>query len=68
MEAEYIALSTAMKDFLPLQCQVKELIEKFSLQARATNICSRVWEDNSGALILKTWSPGVSLYDQNTLG
>eukprot|EP00957_Ditylum_brightwellii_P009338 706639-Ditylum_brightwellii.AAC.1 len=58
VEAEYVALSTAMKDLLPFQCLVKELIEKFNLQAGATNIRSRVWEDNSGALILGNMEPG----------
>eukprot|EP00957_Ditylum_brightwellii_P054159 4102122-Ditylum_brightwellii.AAC.1 len=58
MEAEYVALSTVMKDLLFFQCLVKELIEKFSLQAKATNICSRVWEDNAGALILGNMEPG----------
>eukprot|EP00957_Ditylum_brightwellii_P007389 559817-Ditylum_brightwellii.AAC.1 len=57
MKAEYVALGTAMKDLLPFQCLVKELIEKFSLQAGAMNIRSRVWEDNSGALILGSIEP-----------
>eukprot|EP00957_Ditylum_brightwellii_P210850 15365482-Ditylum_brightwellii.AAC.1 len=58
MEAEYVVLSTSLKDLFLFQCLVKELIGKFSLQAGAMNICSRVWEDNSGALILGNMEPG----------
>eukprot|EP00957_Ditylum_brightwellii_P114232 8709042-Ditylum_brightwellii.AAC.1 len=44
MEVEYVALSTAMKDLLPFQCLVLELVKKLQLKGGATNICSRVWE------------------------
>eukprot|EP00957_Ditylum_brightwellii_P176648 13454506-Ditylum_brightwellii.AAC.1 len=52
MEAEYIALSMAMKALLIFQCLVKEFVGKFKLQKGDTNIYSRVLEDNPGALIL----------------
>eukprot|EP00957_Ditylum_brightwellii_P107024 8165995-Ditylum_brightwellii.AAC.1 len=58
MEAEYVALGTAMKDLLPFQCLVKEIVGKFNLQKGDRNIRSKVWEDNSGALILDNMESG----------
>eukprot|EP00957_Ditylum_brightwellii_P097260 7407071-Ditylum_brightwellii.AAC.1 len=46
-----------MKDFSS-QRLVKEIRGKFNLQNRDTNICSRVWEDYSGALILGNMKNG----------
>eukprot|EP00957_Ditylum_brightwellii_P161130 12268560-Ditylum_brightwellii.AAC.1 len=57
MEAEYVVLITAMKNLLPFQHLVLEFIEKFQFKKGATNICSRVWEDNSRALILGNMEP-----------
>ena len=54
MEAEYIALSTAMHDMIPLQTLVNEV--KTILGANALPCCvySKVLGDNNGALILAT--------------
>ena len=52
MEAEYISLSTAMRDLIPLRTlvdKVKDLIGASTLPCRTY---SKVFEDNNGALIL----------------
>eukprot|EP00957_Ditylum_brightwellii_P159830 12166203-Ditylum_brightwellii.AAC.1 len=47
-----------MKDLLPFQCIVKDIIGQFHLQEGDTVIKLRVWEDNSSALILGNMEPG----------
>ena len=52
MEAEYISLSTAMRDLIPLRTlvdEVKDLIVASMLPCRTY---SKVFEDNNGTLIL----------------
>jgi hypothetical protein len=49
-EAEYIALSTALRDVIPMMDLLKEMKEKgFDVQVQPTVHC-KLFEDNSGAL------------------
>ena len=53
MESEYIALSTACKELLPLQRIVKEVAETFELdEGKMSEIRSTIWEDNEACLKL----------------
>jgi hypothetical protein len=55
LEAEYIALSTAMRDLVPLRRLLKEIGEKLDLDfAKPAITHSTVFEDNNGALGLAT--------------
>jgi hypothetical protein len=55
LEAEYIALSTAMREFLPLHRLLKEIGEKMNLQLEEKGLLhSTIFEDNNGALGLAT--------------
>ena len=57
MEAEYVALSTACKDLLPLVSVIRELSTAVVLDASfISNIHCKVHEDNVGALTLAVWS------------
>ena len=50
-EAEYIALSMAMRDLLPIRRQFKELLATLELgKARTTSIKSTVFEDNNACI------------------
>jgi len=52
-EAEYIALSTAMRDLLPTRALLKEVGKNLQLSyCNKSTILSRVWEDNNGAIRL----------------
>jgi Reverse transcriptase (RNA-dependent DNA polymerase)/GAG-pre-integrase domain len=54
-EAEYIALSTAMRDVIPLIELLKEMKHQgFHLLSTVPNIHCQVFEDNSGAIELAT--------------
>jgi hypothetical protein len=58
MEAEYIALSTAMRSLLPLRTIFGELNVTFSFLPPATStIHSTIFEDNNAARILTTSDP-----------
>jgi hypothetical protein len=59
MEAEYNALSIAMRDILPLHRLTKEICTSIGVseQSKAT-IKTTVYEDNSGALTLAKLEPG----------
>uniref|UniRef100_A0A7S4IN60 Reverse transcriptase Ty1/copia-type domain-containing protein n=1 Tax=Odontella aurita TaxID=265563 RepID=A0A7S4IN60_9STRA len=58
MEAEYIALSTAMKDIIPLQLLVHEAAVGVDLREEIlVSINTRVWEDNQGCLKLARLPP-----------
>jgi hypothetical protein len=58
MEAEYIALSTAMRSLLPLRHTLQELVAALSLsQDQKSVIHSTIWEDNAAALILANSDP-----------
>jgi hypothetical protein len=59
MEAEYSALSTAMRDVLPIKMLATEISENVGLtQVPITHFRTTVWEDNAGALKLVTLEPG----------
>jgi hypothetical protein len=55
LEAEYIALSTAMREMLPMRRLFKEIGEKMKLKLKEKGLLhSTVFEDNNGALALAT--------------
>jgi len=54
LEAEYHALSIAMREVLSVKHLVEELTEKLGLSQMVSVISSTVFEDNQGALILAT--------------
>ncbi len=55
LEAEYIALSTAMRDLLPMRRVLREVGEKLKLDfAKPALVHSTIFEDNNGALSLAT--------------
>ena len=58
MEAEYVALSTACKDLLPLVAVIREFSAAIGLDASFTaNIHCKIHEDNVGALTLARLEP-----------
>jgi hypothetical protein len=55
MMAEYVALSSAMRDMLPLRTMVKEVAKAVTGEDTVQVVCkSDVWEDNNGALTVAT--------------
>ena len=53
VEAEYIALSTALRDLLPGRALLKEIGAKLQLSfCKESVIMSKVWEDNTGTIRL----------------
>ena len=55
MEAEYIALSTALRDLVPMRELIKEVASALSLKdALKCRTHSKVFKDNQGTLILAT--------------
>ena len=59
-EAEYIALSQAMRDLLPLRRQFKELMESLELgPSKTSTMKSTVFEDNNACITMAT-SPKMS--------
>ena len=53
MESEYVALSTACRDLLPLHRILRELGEVLALPKESyMNVKSTIWEDNEAALKL----------------
>jgi len=59
MEAEYNALSMAMKDLLPLRKVFETVGSAFGIKKRIiTTFKTTVWEDNMGALHLAQMQPG----------
>jgi hypothetical protein len=59
MEAEYSALSTAMRDVLPIKMLATDISENVGLpREHITHFRTTVWEDNAGALKLATLEPG----------
>lgn len=59
MEAEYIALSSAMRDVLPFQSLVKAIASIVGYdQIESTTFKTTIWEDNVGALTLANLEPG----------
>jgi hypothetical protein len=59
MEAEYVSLSTACKDFFPIIDLVKALSAAVGLSVEFTaNLHGKIFEDNVGALTLGRLEPG----------
>ena len=60
MESEHTALSTGMRDLLPIRYLVIELVKKLGLESVATSNVSKTiaHEDNQGCLKLATLEPG----------
>jgi hypothetical protein len=57
MEAEYIALSTAMRSLLHVKQILKTLAAALSIEMNEHSNISTVWEDNRAAQILATTNP-----------
>ena len=58
MEAEYNALSIAMRSVLPLQVLTKEISQHIDLLDGKATFKTTTYEDNAGALVLATLEPG----------
>ena len=58
MEAEYNALSTAMRDVIPMQTLFANIGGSIGLEAESTTFKTTVWEDNMGCLKLARMEPG----------
>ena len=59
MEAEYNALSMAMKDVLPIQTLFRAVGQGVGIEeGTLTTFKTKVWEDNAGALTLANLEPG----------
>ena len=54
VEAEYIALSQAMRDVIPFVEQVREMDTIFQIESPKTVVKCTLFEDNNGALELAT--------------
>ena len=54
MEAEYIALSLAMRDLIPLRGLVDEIKAMFDINELPCRTYSKVFEDNNGTILLAT--------------
>ena len=54
MEAEYIALSFAMRDLIPLRGLVDEIKTMFNINELPCRAYSKVFEDNNGTILLAT--------------
>mmetsp|Transcript_21406 Transcript_21406/g.29989 ORF Transcript_21406/g.29989 Transcript_21406/m.29989 type:complete len:125 (+) Transcript_21406:932-1306(+) len=52
VKAEYIALSTAMRDLIPFTYQVMEVGSVFNSEVTETKLFCTLFEDNNGALEL----------------
>ena len=51
VESEYVALSTALRDFIPVRDTASKICKAFHVNVGDTDkIKSTVWEDNSGCL------------------
>ena len=68
MEAEYTALSVAMKSVLPLLELLKTVARGVGMtEDQSTKFKTTVWEDNNGALTLAKWSRAGSHQDQSSM-
>jgi hypothetical protein len=52
LESEYVALSHAMRELLPMRLLVEELSDSLGVDREELTTMSTVWEDNNGALSL----------------
>ena len=57
MEAEYVALSIAMRSLVPLRLKLQEVSTCLALPMDPKSTVSTVWEDNQAALLLATTNP-----------
>jgi hypothetical protein len=57
MEAEYVALSTAMRTLLPLRRKLTAMCKALKLKVDQKSLLSTVWEDNQAAQNLATADP-----------
>jgi hypothetical protein len=57
MEAEYVALSTAMRTLIPLRRKLAEMCKALNLHVDKKSLLSTVWEDNQAAQSLATADP-----------
>jgi len=65
-EAEYIALSQAMRALLPLRSLLLEVGTKLNLNFSTKSVVkTRVWEDNNGALALATNPTKISIWTKH---
>ena len=49
MEAKYVALSTALRDFIPMKELIVKLLNAVGLEpSKIASIKSTVWENNEG--------------------
>ena len=52
MHAEYVALSTGMRELLPLRSLLEEVLDVYDVKREPESTISTVWEDNSACLQL----------------
>jgi hypothetical protein len=57
MEAEYIALSTALPSLLPVEAVLRTVTEALDITIPKTSTISTVWEENHDAEVLATTKP-----------
>ena len=55
-EAEYISLSSALRQVLPLTTMTEEINEVFPLLISKTNFVCKVHEDNQSCINMATWT------------
>ena len=58
MEAEHVALSSAMKELIPFQELFRGVASSIGLETSKTTFRTNVHEDNEGALTLAKLEPG----------
>ena len=56
VEAEYIALSSALRQVLPLMTMMEEINEVFTLLISNPNFVCKVHEDNQSCIKMETWT------------
>ena len=64
MHAEYIALSTGMRELIPVKNTLEHICEVFKISRDAKTQLIKVWEDNEGTLKLAN-SPLVKVTPQS---
>jgi hypothetical protein len=65
-EAEYIALSQAMRDLIPMQTLMKEIAELTQMKVGGTIAHSTVFEDNNtGDEISSISNTGLAIWKSN---
>jgi hypothetical protein len=57
MEAEYVALSTALQSLLPVKAVLQTITEALNIEVSELSTMSTVWEDNHVAEVLATTTP-----------